>query len=129
MIDLGLERGSVVYVAYPYSRDPARSVGVCRAVSRRLVKAGYVPLAVQLLLPQYLDEDTERETAMEQCLDLLRLCDAILVVGADVTAGMQAEIDETRRALWLRVRHASELDAAGPEPAEGWAAYGRVKGE
>ena len=131
MIDLGLERGSVVYIAYPYARDPARSRGVCRAVSRRLVEAGYVPLAVQLLLPQYLDEGTERETAMAQCLALLRSCDALLVVGGDVTEGMRAEVAWAENAplLPIPIRHASELDAAGPEPSEGWVAYGRVKGE
>ena len=124
MLDLGLERGSVVYVAYPYARDPARSVGVCRAVSRRLVESGYVPLAVQLLLPQYLDEGTERKAAMDQCLALLRSCDALLVVGCNVTEGMREEIDCARR-QWKPVRYASEFDAAGPSPAEGWAAYGR----
>ena len=128
MIELGLERGSVVYIAYPYAHDPERSRGVCRAVSRRLVESGYVPLAVRLLLPQYLDEGTERETVMRQCLALLRACDALLVVGGDVTEGMQAEIDESMLTPMMPRLHLSEIDAAGPEPDEGWAADGRGEG-
>jgi len=46
-----------------------------------------------LLFPQFLDETTERDLALQLCLRLVALADEVRVYG-DVTAGMRLEIDE-----------------------------------
>ena len=51
-----------------------------------------MPVAPQLYLPQFVDERTERERALDLCLELLDACDEVRVYGGTVTAGMRAEL-------------------------------------
>jgi hypothetical protein len=56
------------------------------------VERGCVPIAPHLLLPQFMEEETEREAAMEADLVLLSRCDEIWVCGSEISEGMAAEI-------------------------------------
>lgn len=92
-----------VYVCHPYAGDvPANTVRV-RSICRALVESGFVPVAPHLYLPAFLDEATERETALALCLELVGTCDEVRVYGGSITAGMMREI-ERAEALGLPVR-------------------------
>jgi len=86
----------VVYICHPYGEDPATNVASVRCLSRLMVEQGCLPLAPQLLLPQFIDESTERELAMGFCLRLVALCDEVRVYGA-MSEGMRLEIAEAGR--------------------------------
>ena len=82
-----------VYVCHPYRDNPAanveRIVGLCRA----LTDSGFMPVAPQLYLPAFLDEDTQRDEALALCLELLAACDELRVYGERITAGMRLELE------------------------------------
>lgn len=86
-----------VYIAHPFAADIAGNTERVRAICREVVAAGHVPIAPQLYLPAFLDEATERETALRLCEELVIACDALWLFGAEVTAGMQREIAAARR--------------------------------
>lgn len=92
-----------VYVCHPYADDPAGNAARVQVVCRALADAGYVPVAPQLFLPQFLDEATERETAIRLCLELVAACDELRVYGGRISAGMRREI-ERAEALGIPVR-------------------------
>jgi hypothetical protein len=86
----------VTYVCHVFGGDPlghaTRIQNICRLVADR----GSIPLAPQLLFPQFLDERTERDLAMSFCLRLVALCDEVRVFG-EPSAGMRLEIAEAYR--------------------------------
>ncbi len=86
----------VVYLCHPFSGDVAAN---CERVRRfcLAVKREVVPIAPHLLLPQYIDEATERELALRHGLALLRLADEVWVISDHVTPGMHGEIVEGRK--------------------------------
>ena len=49
------------------------------------------------MLPQYLDETTERDLAIFMDIVLLTKCKELWVFGEDVSAGMQIEIDQAKK--------------------------------
>lgn len=84
-----------IYVAHPYAGDIAGNVKKVKAICRQLkLKEGHSPVAPHLAL-SYLDEATERETALEEGLKLLELCDVVYSYGR-VTTGMSGEIKRAR---------------------------------
>jgi dienelactone hydrolase len=96
----------VIYVCHPWSGDPARHTASILEWCRWLTSQGRVPLAPQLLLPQYISEEHQRELAMEHCLRLVDCCDELWVFHADkdwydfaVSSGQQQEMDRAR-AVW-----------------------------
>lgn len=89
-------RSLPIYIAHAYAHDPVGSAACVRAICRRLVVEGHLPIAPQLYLPAFLDETTERNLALQFCLRLVALADEVRVYG-EPTAGMRLEIDEARR--------------------------------
>ena len=59
--------------------------------SRIAVEEGYLPIAPHLLLPQFMDEATERDHALRLSCILISKCHEVWVIG-DITSGMAAEI-------------------------------------
>jgi hypothetical protein len=92
-----------VYVCHPFAGDVEANAGRVRAICRALVEAGLLPVAPQLYLPQFLDEATDRDRALELCLGLLEVCDEVRAYGSRVSAGMRLEIDRAE-ALGIPVR-------------------------
>lgn len=86
-----------VYVCHPFSHDPAGNIERVRAISGHLVASGYLPIAPHLFLPQFVDEATDRETALDLCVELLATCDEVRVYGGIVTEGMERELREAKR--------------------------------
>lgn len=82
-----------MYISHAFSSNPVGNRDAVARIARGLVYAGHLPLAPQLLFPQFLDETTERDLALQLCLRLVALADEVRVYG-DVTAGMRLEIDE-----------------------------------
>ncbi len=83
----------VVYICHPYQADPDVNAQRVRGLCGRLVHEGYLPLASQLFLPQFLDEPTERDLALRCCLRMVALADELYVYG-EPTEGMKLEIAE-----------------------------------
>jgi hypothetical protein len=61
------------------------------------VADGVLPIAPQLFLPVFIDEATDRELALQLCLEFVDLSDELRVFGTDVTTGMGREIDRAKR--------------------------------
>src|SRR3989442_5436032 len=85
-----------VFICHPYSGDRDQNAKQVSALARRLVFEGCLPLAPQLLLPQFLDEATERDLALRLCLGMVALADELWVFG-EPTEGMLPEIAEACR--------------------------------
>ena len=92
-----------IYVCHPFAGDPDRNADRVRTICRALTESGFVPLAPHLYLPQFLDEATERETALRLCLELVASCDEVRVYGGPISAGMRQEIARAE-ALGVPVR-------------------------
>jgi len=90
-------RRRIVYVCHPYAGDTAGNIEAVREICRELVQEGLLPIGPQIYLPQFVDESTERETALSMCTQLVELCDEIRVYGDRVTSGMFREIDHAAR--------------------------------
>jgi hypothetical protein len=86
-----------IYVAHPYSQDVTANVARVRAICRSVLGEGHVPIAPQLYLPAFVDEDTERELALRLCVALVGCCDALWFYGPRITPGMEREISEAQR--------------------------------
>jgi hypothetical protein len=87
-----------IYVCHRYSDDPEGNTRAIREICRDLTARGYCPVAPQLYLPHFLDEATERETAMILCRELIDICDAVWVYRSagqsEFSAGQLREIGE-----------------------------------
>ncbi len=87
----------LVYICSPYSDDPPENMEKARRYSRFAVDQGAIPIAPHLLLPQYMDEETEREQALLMDMVILDRCKELWVFGNFISAGMQAEIQRARK--------------------------------
>jgi hypothetical protein len=96
-------RARKVYVCHPFADDPAANTECIRRICASLVERGTVPVAPQLYLPQFIDEVSERETALAMCLALLEDCNEVRVYGPAITDGMRREIAHAN-ALGIAVR-------------------------
>lgn len=82
----------VVYICSRFRGDQENNIQAARRYCRMAIEKGYVPIAPHLLLPQFMEEETEREAAMKADLVLLSRCDEIWVCGSEISEGMAAEI-------------------------------------
>ena len=87
-----------VYVASRYAGDVEKNVALAISYCRRVMDAGYMPVASHLLYPQILNDNDpdERELGLLFGLALLRMCDEVWVFG-EVSEGMAREIEDARR--------------------------------
>ena len=81
----------MVYICSAYSGDVEGNVIKARKYSRYAVDEGVIPIAPHLLLPQFMDEETERDLAMFMDIAILSKCRELWVFG-EPTAGMENEI-------------------------------------
>lgn len=86
-----------IYICHPYSADPHNNAEKVAAICVDIAKQGHLPIAPQIYLPVFVSEETDRALAMCFCLELLSICDEIMVCGANITNGMAIEIDQARR--------------------------------
>ena len=88
---------SVVYVCSPYAGDVEENIRKARVYCRYAVDQGCIPLAPHLYLPQFLEEETERELALFMDIALLSRCAELWVFGDVISAGMEKEIQYAQR--------------------------------
>jgi hypothetical protein len=103
----------IIYICHPFRGDIAGNQEKVRQICKA-IKNDYVPLAPHLLLPHYLNEETERDLALLHGLVLLRGADELWIVSEVISEGMQGEIEEARR-LGIPVRR---VDQVNPEVLE-----------
>lgn len=87
----------IVYICSPFAGDMEGNTIKARRYSRFAVDKGALPIAPHLLLPQYMDETTERELAMQMNMVLLAHCLEIWVFGSFISEGMKAEIARAKQ--------------------------------
>ena len=78
-----------------------------RRYSRFAVDSKAIPIAPQLLFPQFMDESTERELAVFMDMVLLGRCEEVWVFGSHISDGMAAEIEKAKRKQ-IRIRYFTE---------------------
>ncbi len=95
----------MVYICSPFSGDMEGNTVKARRYSRFSVDRGTIPIAPHLLLPQYMEEETERDLAIQSDLEILKRCDELWVFGAEkrLSPGMKAELD-TAKGLGMVIR-------------------------
>ena len=86
----------MVYICSAYSGDVEGNTEKARRYSRFAVDAGRIPIAPHLLLPQFMEEESERELAMFMDIAILSKCRELWVFGKP-TAGMLNEITYAER--------------------------------
>lgn len=86
----------MVYICSAYSGDVECNTEKARRYSRFAVDAGRIPIAPHLLLPQFMEEESERELAMFMDIAILSKCRELWVFGKP-TAGMLNEITYAER--------------------------------
>lgn len=87
----------VVYVCSPYAGDVEANTARARRYCRYVTNQGGIPLAPHLYLPQFLDEESERELALFMDIALLSRCVELWVFGDVISAGMEKEIQYAQR--------------------------------
>jgi hypothetical protein len=100
-----------VYICHPYSNDPAGNVARVADICKALVARGLLPIAPQVYLSAFVDDATERETAMGLCIELMRWCDEVRVYGPTLSAGMLEEL-RFAMAQGMRIVHVAPGDHA-----------------
>ncbi len=100
-----------VYVASKYAGDVDVNVAATITYCRRVINAGYMPVASHLLYPQILNDSDpkERDLGLLFGLALLRMCDEVWVFGT-VSPGVAQEVEEAKR-LKKQIRYFEEAGA------------------
>lgn len=83
-----------------------------KRVSREVALAGHTVIASHLFYPLFLDDSdaTEREIGMKACLDLLEMCDVVLVnTKYGISEGMSREIEHAEK-IGMKVLKANTVD-------------------
>jgi dienelactone hydrolase len=88
--------GDVVYICHPSYKNSGESSENLKRICRWFAKQGYLPLASQIYLSEFLDEPFPQEKKMDLSRRLIALADELLVFG-EPTATMKEEIAEANR--------------------------------
>lgn len=93
----------VVYICSPYAGDVEQNTAAARKYCRFAVDKGAVPLAVHLLFPQFMSEETERKLALHMGEIILTRCKELWCFGGRISDGMKGEIEAAcRRGMPVR---------------------------
>lgn len=89
----------LVYICSPYAGDIENNVLNARKYCRFAYERDVIPIAMHLLLPQFMnDEDPkEREQAMHFNYVMLGKCDELWVFGSVISKGMEHEISVAKK--------------------------------
>lgn len=82
----------LVYICSPYAGDVEINTEKAKRYSRFAVENMAIPFAPHLLMPQYMDEGTERELALRMGIIFLSKCEQVWVFGEHISNGMAYEI-------------------------------------
>lgn len=89
----------VVYICSPYAGDIKTNTDNAKRYCRFAYKRNAIPLAPHLLYPRFLDDEDpeERKDGLFMGLVLLNKCSELWVFGANISSGMQAEIEKAKK--------------------------------
>lgn len=93
----------IVYICSPFAGDIEGNIANAKRYCRFAVDSGYIPIAVHLLFPQFMDDadPDERELALIFGNAVMSKCSEVWVFGERISSGMASEI---RRAKWKNYR-------------------------
>lgn len=86
-----------------------------RAFSRFAVEKNYIPMALHLLFPQFINEATERWLGLKMGFVLLGKCEQIWVFGDLISEGMAAEIEKAKKQRKIIRYFTEDLKEVGHE--------------
>ena len=104
-----MDKRSLAYICCRYRGDVEANTEAARRYSRFAAEHGRAPIAVTLMLPQFIDEATEREMALRIGEAVLRRCDEVWVCGDSISEGMRSEIGLAER-IGLKIMRFKEAD-------------------
>ncbi len=89
----------LVYICSPYSGDIEGNTIKAQAHCRFAVDSGYIPIAMHLLLPQFMDDDNPKERDLALFMDLVVMgkCREVWVFGDVISEGMAIEIAKAKQ--------------------------------
>jgi hypothetical protein len=96
----------IVYICSPFSGNVKDNITAARKYCRFAVIRGYIPIAVHLLFPQFMNDDDpeERELALFFGNAVMSKCSEVWVFGDYISAGMESEIRRAKRKNY-RIRY------------------------
>lgn len=97
----------LVYICSPYAGDVEINAANARKYSRFAVENMAIPFAPHFLMPQYMDEGTERELALRMGFIFLSKCEQVWVYGERISSVMAYEIKKAAN-MGKRVRYFTE---------------------
>ena len=82
------------YICSPFRGDTEANTENARNYCRQAYDAGYIPLVPHLYFPQFLDDNNlkERAEGLAMAMELLMLCDVLIICADEITEGMAQEI-------------------------------------
>ena len=89
----------IAYICSPYQNNPEENTRNTKLYCRDALRHNFIPLAVHLHFPLFLNENDPAQRALGlRCgLELLRRCDIVMVYGDRISKGMKHEIAEAER--------------------------------
>jgi hypothetical protein len=82
-----------IYICAPYRGDIKANTADAIRYARFAIKEGYQPFAPHLAYAGLLDDEKDRELAMQFCLMEVNFSEELWVCGERITDGMTQEID------------------------------------
>lgn len=94
-----MSTNKIAYICSPYAGDVEKNTLRARRYCRFAVDQGYIPIALHLLFPQFLDDDDphERELGLSCGNVLMSKCHEVWLFGRTISSGMAAEIEQAKR--------------------------------
>jgi phage pi2 protein 07 len=82
------------YVCHFYGEDPAASKDNVQKICRNLtgMYSDILPIAPQLYFDHFSSDEKDRDRVMSWCLELITMCDELVVFGPKISSGMVEEI-------------------------------------
>jgi hypothetical protein len=89
----------LVYICSPYSGDVEKNVKKAREHCRFALNSGCIPIAMHLLLPQFMDDNNPKERDLALFIDLVIMgkCQEVWVFGDRISDGMAIEIAKAKK--------------------------------
>ena len=77
-----------IYICHPFADNVPVNKARLRALCHCLVERGALPVAPQLYLPEFVDEEVEQNRTRALCLELVNTCDEVRIFGDQITDDM-----------------------------------------
>ena len=97
---------NIVYICSPLSGDVKRNQNKACGYSRFVVSKGYIPIAIHLMFPQFIDDDNkdDRSKAINMGLEILSRCDELWCFGKNMSEGMLKELEFAKKYM-IKIRY------------------------